>query len=170
MVSTPPVVTRIAPHEQAISDDSPDATRVFEIEVDQSAHIIFYHNGGVIYDSNDQTLTSCSVPFSAHRYGVHVITVVAQNSNGRGTLHWTWTIRKPQPSPKPPEITLIWLNTTTVGASCSEHLHPKYLPSETRRVKRLFIGTFPKRKGFKKLEEFRRVTGRRMQRFVRTGS
>jgi len=42
----PPRVTRIAPLDQAITDDSPDATRLFEIEVDQSARIIFYHNGG----------------------------------------------------------------------------------------------------------------------------
>mgnify|MGYP001093702760 FL=1 len=110
--ASPPRVTRIAPLDQAITDDSPDATRLFEIEVDQSARIIFYHNGDVIYDSGSQALTSCSVPFSAHRYGEHIITVVALNSNGRGTEHWTWTIRKPQPPPKPPEITLIWPNTT----------------------------------------------------------
>ncbi|WP_342772070.1 MULTISPECIES: hypothetical protein [unclassified Methanoculleus] len=113
VVSTPPVVIRVAPLEQAISDDSPDATRVFEIAVDQSARIIFYHNGDVIYDSGSQTLTSCSVPFSAHRYGEHVITAVALNANGRGTLHWTWTISRPLPPPEPPEITLIWPNTTT---------------------------------------------------------
>ena len=90
LVETPPVVTRVDPEEQDVSDNIGDQ-RTFIASCDQSATLAFELDGDPVYQSSPG-VRRASYTNSSAPAGTYVVRVIASNSNGDGSNHWNWLV------------------------------------------------------------------------------
>jgi hypothetical protein len=100
LVETPPVVTRVDPEEQSVSD-LVGTQRRFTASCDQSATLIFKLDNDLVYESSPGVRNASYINNSASA-GTHEIEVIATNSNGDGSNHWNWLLLS---TTNPPVVT-----------------------------------------------------------------
>jgi len=86
----PPVVTRVTPPDQQISDLI-NTTRQFEVSINQPVEVIVYFDDAPVQTSAFGIQTF-SFLLTATTPGSHIIRVVAINSNGIGENYWVWQV------------------------------------------------------------------------------
>ncbi|MBN1433074.1 MAG: hypothetical protein JW931_09925 [Methanomicrobiaceae archaeon] len=134
---TSPVVTLVSPSEQEIEDSGSLTTRTFEVSVNQPSRVRYYLNGDLEYDS-ESPVSTCSVTLTAPRYGQNIISVIAENSNGRGLNHWKWVLYSSVETPQPPVITLQWPLSETMRTAYGTSL-PIYATIEPAAEVEIFF-------------------------------
>jgi len=92
VLSTPPVVRRVNPVEQDVTDTVGSSRRNFSVSIDQMAIICISIDGFMIYTS-DHDEQAASITLNKTSIGDYTIEVKAENSNGVGYNHWNWHIR-----------------------------------------------------------------------------
>jgi len=90
LVESPPVVTRVDPEEQNVSDNV-GTQRTFTALCDQSATMTFELDGTPVFQSSPG-IQSASYTNSSASAGMHEVGVIASNSNGNGSNHWNWLV------------------------------------------------------------------------------
>ncbi|WP_221056929.1 hypothetical protein [Methanoculleus chikugoensis] len=101
VLSTPPVVRRVNPAEQDVTDTI-HSLRQFEASSDQTAIMKMYVNGFLVSESVSD-VQHISTTFDKAAFGNYRIRVIAENTNGSGETTWNWHIR----SADPPVVSLI---------------------------------------------------------------
>ncbi|WFN37312.1 hypothetical protein L1994_02695 [Methanomicrobium antiquum] len=101
VLSTPPVVTRVDPGEQEITDLI-NTMRRFEASVDQNALMKVYIDDFLVCES-EYFVRNISCTFNNTILGNFVVKITADNTNGSGETTWNWHIR----SADSPVVTLI---------------------------------------------------------------
>ncbi|WP_346434844.1 hypothetical protein [uncultured Methanoculleus sp.] len=91
VLSTPPVVRRVNPAEQDVTDTF-GSRRTFSTFIDQMALICISIDGFVMYTS-DHDEQAASIASNKTSIGDYTVEVKAENSNGVGYNHWNWHIR-----------------------------------------------------------------------------
>ncbi|WOX54942.1 hypothetical protein R6Y95_05565 [Methanoculleus palmolei] len=101
---TPPEITLIDPAEQEVTDKA-EASRLFKVRSNQYAIIRFYLDGDLKQESPVPT-QNASYRHESAPLGVHVVSVVATNTNGSGQNHWDWTVYQECFEPAGPYLTV----------------------------------------------------------------
>ncbi|MCK4811616.1 MAG: dockerin type I repeat-containing protein, partial [Methanosarcinales archaeon] len=82
-------ITSYSP-ETPVSDE-PNATRTFNITVDQTVNVTWYINGTIVQDTNT-SVTTASYTNTSAAAGVWNVSAVANNANGTDIQTWIWNV------------------------------------------------------------------------------
>jgi hypothetical protein len=93
-IITPPTITSFAP-KTPVSDET-DATRTFNITVDQTVNVTWYINGTTIQDTNT-SVTTASYTNTSAALGVWNVSVVVESVNGTVVQTWIWNVAQRVP-------------------------------------------------------------------------
>ena len=86
---TPPTITSFAP-ETPVGDET-DATRTFNITVDQTVNVTWLINGTIVQDMNT-SVTTASYTNTSAAIGVWNVSAVVESANGTVTQTWIWNV------------------------------------------------------------------------------
>ena len=89
VVLPPPDITSYSP-ETPVSDE-PNATRTFNITVDQTVNVTWLINGTIVQDTNT-SVTTASYTNTSAAAGVWNVSAVANNANGTDMQTWIWNV------------------------------------------------------------------------------
>jgi len=85
----PPNITSFAP-ETPVSDET-DATRTFNITVDQTVKVTWLINGTIVQDTNT-SVTTASYTNTSAALGVWNVSAVVESANGTVVQTWIWDV------------------------------------------------------------------------------
>ena len=97
---TLPNITSFAPPSPV--SDVADATRTFNITIDQIVNVSWYLNGTYLFMNKSVSEANCTL--HAEVVGEHNVSAIASNSNGTDMETWVWNVTA-VPAPAPPNIT-----------------------------------------------------------------
>ncbi len=89
VVLPPPNITFFAP-ETPVRDE-PNATRVFNITIDQNVNVTWLINGTIVQDTNT-SVTTASYTNTTVAPGVRNVSAVVKSANGTNLQTWIWNI------------------------------------------------------------------------------
>ncbi|MHC1574328.1 MAG: C1 family peptidase [Candidatus Methanogasteraceae archaeon] len=87
--AAPPEITSHAP-ETPVRDE-PNATRTFNITIDQTVDVMWYINGTIVQDTNTSVMAA-SYMHTGVAAGVWNVSAVVSNVNGTGMQTWIWNV------------------------------------------------------------------------------
>ena len=91
MVASPPNITSFAP-ETPVNDET-DATRTFNITIDQTADVTWLINGTIVQDTNN-SITTASYTNTSAAIGVRNVSAVVESANGTDMQIWIWNVTR----------------------------------------------------------------------------
>ena len=103
LASGAPVIMGCAPLYSPVRDTE-NATRTFNITIDQTMNVTWRVNGTIVQTNN--SVTDASYTNRSAVIGVRNVSAVARNENGTAMQEWIWHVTPPARTPSPPIFVL----------------------------------------------------------------